>query len=159
MLYNLSSSLISPAARCSCCLDGVDPETGRDVPERLHSLLVRFVVVLHLVDAPKKKPTHAHTSWLNKREELKNSRSAVLREVVVAQRAMAGVKKRQRRAAGEGRGEGGRVEACLQAKPKNTANLELRGTGSNSGTSTANSDTRDTCMRSVTLIRGAHFVE
>lgn len=37
-----------PAARCGGRLDGVDPEPGGDVPQRLHSLLVRFVVVLHL---------------------------------------------------------------------------------------------------------------
>lgn len=54
----LPSSPVLPAARCGCRLDGVDPEPGGDVLERLQSLLVRFVVVLHLADAPKES-THA----------------------------------------------------------------------------------------------------
>lgn len=57
--FNLSVFPLLPAARCSCCLDRVDPEPGGDVPERLHSLLVWFMVVLHLADEP--KSTRAHT--------------------------------------------------------------------------------------------------
>lgn len=37
----------SPAARRSCCLDGVDSQAVGDVPQRLHCLLVWFVVILH----------------------------------------------------------------------------------------------------------------
>lgn len=37
----------SPAARCSCRLDGVNPEAVGDVPQCLQCLLVRFVVILH----------------------------------------------------------------------------------------------------------------
>lgn len=37
----------SPAARCSCRLDGVDPEAVGDVPQCLQCLLVGFVVILH----------------------------------------------------------------------------------------------------------------
>lgn len=51
---------ILPAARCSCRLDGVDPEAGGDVPERLHRLLVRFMIVLHLAGEPKRS-TLTHT--------------------------------------------------------------------------------------------------
>lgn len=36
-----------PAARCGCRLDGVDPQPGGDVAQRLQRLLVGFVVVLH----------------------------------------------------------------------------------------------------------------
>lgn len=61
------SSPVLPAARCGCRLDGVDPEAGGDVPERLQSLLVRFVVVLHLAES-----THART---HKAEELKEFKS------------------------------------------------------------------------------------
>lgn len=52
-VFNLSLLRLLPAARCSCRLDGVDPKPAGDVPERLHSLLVWFMVVLHLADAPK----------------------------------------------------------------------------------------------------------
>lgn len=60
-----------PAARCGRRLDGVDPEPGGDVLERLQGLLVRFVVVLHLDDAPKES-THARTHKSDKLEELKS---------------------------------------------------------------------------------------
>lgn len=38
---------VLPAARCGGSLDAVDSEAVGDVPERLHRLLVGFVVVLH----------------------------------------------------------------------------------------------------------------
>lgn len=52
----------SPTACCSCCLDGVDSETTGNVPQHLHCLLVRFVVILHegkmtSSTAPKTEPT------------------------------------------------------------------------------------------------------
>lgn len=66
-----SSSRVLPAARCGCRLNGVDPEPGGDVLERLQSLLVRFVVVLHLADATKES-THARTHKSDKPEEFKS---------------------------------------------------------------------------------------
>lgn len=42
-----SAAVHSPGARCGRRLDGVDPEAIGDVPQRLHCLLVRFVVILH----------------------------------------------------------------------------------------------------------------
>lgn len=67
----LPSSPFLPAARCGCRLDGVDPEPSGDVLERLQGLLVRFVVVLHLVDAPKES-TRARTHKSDKLEEFKS---------------------------------------------------------------------------------------
>lgn len=67
----LPSSPLLPAARCGCRLDGVDPEPGSDVLERLQSLLVRFVVVLHLADAPKES-THARAHKYDKLKEFKS---------------------------------------------------------------------------------------
>lgn len=59
MCLQLGLSIL-PASRCSCRLDGVDPESGGDVPERLHRLLVRLMVVLHLADEPERS-TLTHT--------------------------------------------------------------------------------------------------
>lgn len=52
----------SPAARCSCCLDGVDSEAVGNVPQRLHCLLVRFVVILH---EGKMSSSSAPEKWTN----------------------------------------------------------------------------------------------
>lgn len=65
------SSAVLPAARCGCRLDGVDAEPGGDVLERLQSLLVRFVVVLHLADA-RKESTRARAHKSDKLKEFKS---------------------------------------------------------------------------------------
>lgn len=114
-----------PAARCSRRLDGVDPETGGDVPQRLHRLLVRLVVVLHLGDAAKMS-THAHTKRLWMKVRVNSPWSAVQRRrATSAQRLLVGVKRDAfcwtRKTQGQRKG------ACLQAEPMNMVNPWLEG--------------------------------